>query len=86
MQTPFEELWLHPVFRQRGKGKLADLPDRPLPSRESGLETGSGAGGTGDRYEEPVFSEGGFFPHQEERLDAEASMRLCLAQGSVRVC
>ncbi|CAI9157386.1 unnamed protein product [Rangifer tarandus platyrhynchus] len=57
----------------RGKGKLADLPDRPLPSRESGLETGSGAGGTGDREasarnecgpsESPLLSAQPVLPH-----------------------
>lgn len=62
MQASFEGLWLHPVFRQRGKGKLAEAPDRPLPSRQSGLEKGSGAAGTGDGYKEPVFSEGRVFP------------------------
>lgn len=63
MQAPSEGLWLHPVFCQRGKGKLAELPDKPLPSCESGLERGSGAGGTGDGYEVSVSSGGRiFFP------------------------
>ena len=76
-----------PSFARGERASWQSSPTSLLPSCESGLERGSGAGGTGDGYEVSVSSEGRtFFPASRIRLDAEPSMRLCLAQGSVHVC
>lgn len=52
-----------PSFARGERASWQSSPTSLLPSRESGLERGSGVGGTGEGYEDSVSSEGRiFFP------------------------